>query len=39
MQAWGVDTIRGAIDEQMYRKRYFVGEGTGRYRKRRRENG
>jgi hypothetical protein len=38
-QAWNVDTVRGAIDERMYRNRYFVGEGGGRYRKRRPEDG
>lgn len=38
-QAWGVDTVRGAIDERVYRRRYFVGEGPGRYRRRRPEDG
>lgn len=39
VQAWSVDTVRGAIDERMYRRRYFVGEGAGRYRRRRPEDG
>jgi hypothetical protein len=39
VQAWNVDTVRGAIDERIYRKRYFVAEGGGRYRRRRPEDG
>lgn len=39
VQVWNVDTVRGAIDERMYRNRYFVGVGGGRYRKRRVEDG
>ena len=39
VQVWNVDTVRGAIDERMYRNRYFVTEGGGRYRKRRAEDG
>ncbi len=38
-QLWGVDTVRGAIDERMYRNRYFVSEGGGRYRRRKPEDG
>ncbi|TXN47409.1 hypothetical protein [Methylobacterium sp. WL7] len=38
-QVWDIDTVRGAIDERMYRNRYFVSEGAGRYRKRRAEDG
>lgn len=38
-QVWSVDTVRGAIDERMYRRRLFVSEGGGRYRRRRPEDG
>lgn len=33
-QVWGVDTVRGAMDERAYRRRLFVREGDGRYRRR-----
>ncbi|TXM73774.1 hypothetical protein FV226_08135 [Methylobacterium sp. WL12] len=39
VQVWIVETVRGAIDERMYRNRYFVTEGGDRYRKRRAEDG
>ncbi|MCJ2124580.1 hypothetical protein [Methylobacterium sp. J-077] len=39
VQVWSVQTVRGAIDERMYRNRYFVSEGAGRYRRRRPEDG
>ena len=39
MQVWVVETVRGAIDERMYRRMSFVGEVAGRYRKRRPEDG
>ncbi|MCJ2066516.1 hypothetical protein MKK63_28040 [Methylobacterium sp. J-088] len=38
-QEWSVDTVRGAIDERVYRRRLFVSEGGGRYRRRRPEDG
>jgi len=38
-QDWNVDTVRGAIDERMYRRRLFVSEGGGYYRRRRPEDG
>jgi hypothetical protein len=38
-QVWDVDTVRGAIDERRYRRRLFVWEGDGRYRRRRPEDG
>lgn len=37
-QPWNYDTIRGAIDERVYRNRLFVSEGGGRYRRRRPED-
>lgn len=38
-QAWGVETVRGAMDERVYRRRLFVREGDGHYRRRLPEDG
>lgn len=38
-QVWGIDTVRGAMDERVYRQRLFVREGEGYYRRRLPEDG
>jgi hypothetical protein len=37
-QVWDVATVRGGIDERRYKRRMFVSEGGGRYRRRRPED-